>query len=420
MQSVPFYFQSVLHIPSVDYDFYTVPQKNACLALKDQRSFWPRGRGLGGSSNLNAMFWQRSNQHDYDKWAELSGSDDWKFDNILRNFKNIEDYHGRYYNEKWHSKGKGGIYVSTVSDNKLRKEFFEAGKEMGYPTEDVNGHQNPSFSGLDASIKDGRRFGTYPGFLEPILNRTNLNIYRYAHVTKVHLHKVTKRAYGVTYKRHGVVHFVRAKREIVISAGSLNTPQLLMLSGIGPKEHLESLGINCLIDLPVGKNLQDHIMAVVGPFIVDTPGTTNVISRDFTTNTLTDYFSQHKGFMSMPVGANAVAYIHSSLSKQRGNITNKSPDIQLLLIPSTSITLTEVFEKFANIKNGLIKKYASGLRGNDSFLINVMLGKYNSRGEVRLASADPLDKPILDPKYFSHPDDIKILVDGMECFIIVV
>ncbi|ODN00471.1 Glucose dehydrogenase [FAD, quinone], partial [Orchesella cincta] len=412
-QAVPIYFPLMLHLPQVDYDFYTVPQKNACLALNKQRSFWPRGKGLGGSSNLNAMLWQRSSQFDYDKWAQLSGNDEWKFDNILRNFKNIEDYHGQYYNEKWHSKDGKGIYVSTVSDPHLRAEFLEAGKEMGYLTKDVNGHQDPSFSKLDVSVKDGRRYGAYPAFLEPILNRTNLNIYRYARATKIHLHKKTNRAYAITYKRHGVEHFVRAKREIIISAGAIDSPKLLMLSGIGPRVHLETLGIKCLIDLPVGKNLQDHIMTVFGPFIMEKPGTANVFVRDFTLNTVADYFSKHKGLMATPVSANAVAYIHSSLSKQRGNVTEKSPDIQLLLVPANSNN-PDVWEKFLNIKKGVMKKYTSGLENKDSFLVNIMLGKYNSRGELRLASANPLEKPILDPKYFSHPDDIKILVDGMK------
>ncbi|CAL8117151.1 unnamed protein product [Orchesella dallaii] len=412
MQSVPFYFQSMFHIPSIDYDYYTVPQKRSCLSLKNQRSFWPRGRGLGGSSNLNAMFWQRSSGHDYDRWAELSGSADWKFDNILRNFKNVEDYHGQYFNEKWHSQDGKGVYVSTVDNTNLVDEFLEAGKEMGYPTKDVNGNQEPSFSRLDVTIKDGRRFGAYPAFLEPVLDRSNLYIYRYARVTKVHLNKKTKRAYGVTYKRHGIEHFVRAKREIILSAGVIDSPKILQLSGIGPKVHLDNLGIKTVIDLPVGKNLQDHIMIVFGPFLVDAPGKTYVPGRDITLSTVADYFSKRKGIMASAIGANAIGYIHSELSKQRGNIWNKSPDIQLLLVP-TNLNVPEEYEEFFNIKKGVMSRYIAGLEDVDSFMVTVMLGKYNSRGEIRLASTDPFEKPILDPKYLSHPDDVQILIDGL-------
>ncbi|ODM86534.1 hypothetical protein Ocin01_20148, partial [Orchesella cincta] len=375
------------------------------------RSYWPRGMGLGGTLNLNCMFWQRSSPHDYDRWAKLSGSDEWRFDNILRNFKNIEDYHGQYYNEKWHSHDGNGIYVSTVGHDNLVDEFLEAGREMGYPTKDVNGNQEPSFSRLDVSIKEGRRFGAYPGFLKPVLDRTNLFIYRYAHVNKIHLEKKTNRAYGITYKRHGVERFVRARREIIISAGAIDSPKLLMLSGIGPKQHLESLGIECQINLPVGKNLMDHIMIIFGPFIVDTPGKTNVPGRDITLNTVADYFTNRRGIMASAIAANA-AYIHSPFSKESGNFRNKSPDIQLLLVPANP-NLPETFEEYASLKPGLIRRYMKGLEEKDSFMINVMLGKHSTRGEIKLASTDPLESPIMDPKYLSHPDDIRRVVDGM-------
>ncbi|CAL8109013.1 unnamed protein product [Orchesella dallaii] len=379
IQSIPATYTPMLKVPQVLYDYYTVPQNNSCLALKEQRSYWPRGKGLGGTSNLNSMIYQRCNRHDYDKWAELSGSDDWKFDNILRNFKNVEDYHGVYYNEIWHSQDGQGLYVSTANNTHLLDEFLEAGKEIGYEHRDVNGDQEPSFGRLDFSIKNGRRFGTYPAFLKPVMTRPNLIIYRYSRVTKIHLTEKTKRAYGVTYIRHGVKRFVRAKREIIISAGAIDSAKLLQLSGIGPKEHLDSLGIKCLIDLPVGQNLQDHVTSIIGPFTIETPGKTMMLSRDASIRSVLDFISENKGIMTTPSGSNGIAYIHSSLSRQRGNVTSKSPDIQIVLAPS-----------------------------------QIVPGKYSSRGEIRLASADPMAKPILDPKYFSHPDDIKILVDGLK------
>ncbi|ODM94676.1 Glucose dehydrogenase [FAD, quinone], partial [Orchesella cincta] len=412
LQNVPIYFQPLLHIPEIDYGYYTVPQKHACFAMKEHRSYWPRGMGLGGSSNLNAMIWQRSSPLDYDRWANLSGSDEWKFDNVLKNFKNIEDYHGQYCNEKWHSQDGQGIYVSTTGYDTLVQEFLEAGREMGYPTKDVNGNQEPSFSRLDVSIKEGRRFSAYPGFLEPILSRSNLHIYRFAHVNKIHLGKISKRAFGLTYKRHGIERFVRTKREIIISAGAIDSPKLLMLSGIGPKKHLESLGIKCQINLPVGKNLMDHTMTIFGPFTVDTPGKTNVPGRDTTLNTVAQYVLKGKGIMASATGANAVAYIHSKFSKERGELLKKSPDIQLLLNPVNS-NLPETLEEVMSVQPGLLKRYFKGLERKDSFMIYVMLGKPRSRGDIKLASTRPFDSPIMNPKYFSHPDDIKRMVDGI-------
>ncbi|ODM94348.1 Glucose dehydrogenase [FAD, quinone], partial [Orchesella cincta] len=416
VQSVPFFYYGLVHVPQIGFQFYTVPQTNACLAMNNQKSFWPRGRGLGGSSNLNSMLFQRGNPNDYDRWAELSGNDEWKFDSVLRNFKNIEDYHGQFYNgsEKWHKQSGSGVYVSTIPDKFLLEEFFRAGEEMGYQREDVNGFQVPSFSTLDVSVKDGRRFGAYQAFLEPVLSRKNLQVYRYARVTKVHLKGPTNTAYGVTYKRHGVERFVRSKREIIISAGAIDTPKLLMISGIGPKKHLESLGIKCLIDLPVGLNLQDHILVPFGPFTLETPQNTMMLGRDFAMKTVTDYFlsSEQKRVLGNPLGANAIAYIHSSVSKQRRNVTQNAPDIQLVLVPTVP-NIPDIFEKFASIKSGLFANYVGGFENKDGFMVNVMLGKPNSRGEVRLASSDPFDKPVLDPKYFTHSEDVKILVDGI-------
>ncbi|ODM89792.1 Glucose dehydrogenase [FAD, quinone], partial [Orchesella cincta] len=252
----------------------------------------------------------------------------------------------------------------------------------------------------------------YRGFLEPFLHRTNLHIYRFAHVNKIHLGKKTKRAYGLTYKRHGVEHFVRAKREIIISAGAIDSPKLLMVSGIGPKEHLQSLGIKCQIDLPVGKNLMDHIMIVFGPFIVDTPGKTIVPGRDITLHTAVEYFSKWKGIMASAVAANAVAYIHTKFSKERVSSLEESPDIQLLLLP-VNHNLHDAYEEATSVKPGLMRKYMEGLEEKDSFMVNVMLGRQRSRGEIKLASTDPLASPMMDPKYFSHPDDIRRLVDGI-------
>ncbi|ODM89121.1 Glucose dehydrogenase [FAD, quinone] [Orchesella cincta] len=353
LQNVPAYFQSLLHIPEIDYGYYTVPQRNACLALKKHRSYWPRGMGLGGSSNLNTMIWQRSSPHDYDKWAKLSGSDEWKFENIFTNFKNIEDYHGQYYNEKWHSQDGQGIYVSTAAHGNLVDEFFEAGREMGYPTKDVNGNQESSFSRLDLSIKDGRRFGAYQGFLEPVFNRTNLHIYRFARVNKIHLGK-DNRAYAVTYKRH-------VPGQLIAKTTHVNL-------ALGPKTAFRKL------------------------------------------NT----FSKQGLHLASAMAANAVATFTVHLSEKEAEFWNKSPDIQCRLFPANPKTIHEALEVAANVKPGLVRKYLSGLEEKDIFMVNVMLGKPSSRGDIKLASTDPLESLIMDPKYFSHPDDIRRMVDGMK------
>lgn len=171
------------------------------------------------------------------------------------------------------------------------------------------------------------------------------------------------------------------------------------------------------MNLPVGQNLQDHIMANIGPFTLETPGASFALNRDFKIETITDYFRNHSGLLSTPMTSNGVAYIYSPTTLERMKTLNTtpaetSPDLQLLLMPS-SPAMAETFEKLGSIQPGILKKYFGDAAKKDGFFINVMLSKYQSRGEIKLASANPNDKPIMDPKYFSHPGDIKRIVEGI-------
>lgn len=157
-------------------------------------------------------------------------------------------------------------------------------------------------------------------------------------------------------------------------------------------------------------------MANVGPFINSRPSTTFNVGRDFYLETITNYFKDNRGILSTPMTTNAVAYLYSSLAlnkMKKANITRKqvSPDIQLTLIPSAP-GIYSILEKTGSIKKGMLTSYLGNSDKKDAFFINVMLSKYQSRGEMKLASTNPMDKPLLNPRYLSHPEDIKILVDG--------
>jgi len=200
---------------------------------------------LGGSSAVNGLVYNRCNRNDFELWANFTGDPIWKFETVVEAYKSIESYHGFYEDNPGPNHGTDGeMYVGKIEFLPGLDILFRALEERGIAIGDLNsGELSSGFSTLDYNIKDGLRWNTYSAFLEPILNRTNLKIYRYAWATKVHL-DANKRAVGVTYNRHGQSRYVEARKEIILSAGVIDSPKLLMLSGIGPADHLSQFGVS--------------------------------------------------------------------------------------------------------------------------------------------------------------------------------
>ncbi|CAG7827384.1 unnamed protein product [Allacma fusca] len=282
LHRIPGLAPNLLHRPQVDWMHKTVPQKKSLQGHTDNISRWPRGKLLGGSSNLNYM---------------------------LRS----SDYHGDFYSEKHYgSTGYGSLHVESRDWNPIKNYFLEGGKEMGYPTVDLNGPQKSGFCPLEVTQKNGQRYGTYTAFIKPILDRKNLRISKYSHATKIKLDK-NNRAVGVWYLQHGVKKFARVSKEIIVSGGSIDSPKLLMLSGVGPKEHLKQIGIKPRIDLPVGKNLIDHVaVLLLNTFIDSESGVSFLPERDFNFETVTDYIFKGKGPLTTPLIVLNHAFFSSS------------------------------------------------------------------------------------------------------------
>jgi choline dehydrogenase len=225
--------------------------------MDGRRMYCPRGRVLGGSSSINGMIFVRGNAFDFDRWAQETGRPEWSYAHVLPYFKRAEtcergadDYRG----------GDGPLYVSTGSlANPLYDAFIEAGFQAGYPlTEDMNGYRQEGFGRMDMTIHNGRRWSTATAYLRPALGRPNLRVEHGAHATRV-LFEGT-RSVGVEYARGRSLARVRARREVVLSGGAINSPQLLMLSGVGPADELKRHDIPVVHDAPeVGRNLQDHL-----------------------------------------------------------------------------------------------------------------------------------------------------------------
>jgi len=260
--------------------------------------------------------------------------------------------------------------------------------------------------------KNGYRGGTFHSFLKPIRDtRANLSIYKYSFATKLLFKEGTNAISGVEYTRHGHTYSAYAKHEVIVSAGAIGSPKLLMASGIGPKDHLKSLGIEVKKDLPVGKNLQDHISTFIGPFTVN-DSISYHMERDHTPSAWTDLYFNGKGVLTSTL-IQTTAFWSSSQAKKEGN--GHWPDLQLVNLGAAVVDGTGGLYEYAfNIKDGLMEKYYETAKGMDSFSIVVFVNRPYSRGEILLASKDPKDPPLIDPKYFDDPRDLNLLVEGVK------
>lgn len=240
-----------------DWGYGTSPQKHA----QDRILYWPRGKTLGGSSSLNGMIYVRGNASDYDHWANELGCEGWSYADVLPYFKKSEDFSRGA--DEFHGEG-GRLHVTAdFKPHPVTKAMLEAAVEAGVPyNDDTNGATQDGVAYVDLNTKDGKRHSTATAFLHPALERENLTLITNARVQKVNIEN--GRATGVTYMQEGKLHSISAGQEVIVCGGAIESPRILMLSGVGPKNHLEQLGIEVKIDSPgVGQNLHDHTLCPV-------------------------------------------------------------------------------------------------------------------------------------------------------------
>jgi choline dehydrogenase len=340
-----------------DWAYWTTPQKHA----NDRELFWPRGKTLGGSSSLNGMIYVRGSTTDYDGWAAL-GNEGWDWENVLPYFKKSEDYGGD--ENAMHAKG-GLLHVTTeVEPHVINKAMVEAAVQAGHAyNPDCNSGDQMGVGFCDLNTKGGKRQSTSVAFLQPALERPNLTLITNARVHKVNIEN--GQATGVTYLQEGELRTVSASKEVIVCGGAIESPRVLMLSGIGPKEHLEEHGIDVVLDLPgVGQNLHDHTLLPV----------TWEASRQVPP-------PPHMGMT--PLHTHLFAKTDPSLPE---------PDLQPL---------------------GLFAPYYAPGQDNsvgNAFTFNAGGVRPTSRGEVRLTSANPEDPIALDPNVLATQYDVDALV----------
>lgn len=400
-----------LQLGSFDWQYKVEPQPGrACIGHIGGRCNWPRGKVLGGSSVLNYMLYVRGNKGDYEEWKN-QGNPGWGYEDVLPYFRKSEDNRNPYLAKDTRHHGTGGYL--TVQEppwhTPIALAFVEAGVEMGYENRDCNGETQTGFMLPQATIRRASRCSTAKAFLRPIRERKNLNIALRSHVMKILIDPDSKRAYGVKYWRDGAVYNVYAKKEVILSAGALNSPQILMLSGVGPGYHLKHLGIPVMADLSVGKNLQDHYgsMALVGT----TEQQVSIREERFLNiPSMLQYAARAEGPLTSLGGVEGLAWINTKFANRSAD----RPDLEIMFVSGSTVSDSGTVKTVQGITDEVFEKLYSPIAGRDTFSFLLMVTRPTSRGFIKLRSNNPFEKPIFEAGYFEHPHDIKVIVEGMK------
>ena len=401
-----------LQLGKFDWKYKTEPQPGrACIGHIGGQCNWPRGKVLGGSSVLNYMLYVRGNRGDYDEWRDL-GNPGWGYEDVLPYFRKSEDNRNPYLAKDRRHHGTGGYLTVQEPPWKtpIAVAFVEGGVEMGYDNRDCNGAQQTGFMLPQATIRRASRCSTAKAFLRPARSRKNLDIATEAHVMKILIDRDTKQAYGVKYWRNGKIFKVFASMEVILSAGALNSPQILMLSGIGPKHHLQSLGIPLIADLAgVGRNLQDHYgsMGLVG--FAEEPITIKE-ERFMNVQSMLEYAAKANGPLTSLGGVEGLAWINTKFA----NKSVDRPDLEIMFVSGSSASDSGTVRRVQSLTNETFNKMYAPLKDKDSFSFLLMVTRPTSRGYVELRSRNPFQKPIFEAGYFNHPHDIKVIREGMK------
>ncbi len=358
-----------------DWNYRTTEQKQ----LGGRSAYWPRMKALGGCSSMNAMIYIRGNRLDYDQWRDEHGAGGWGYADVLPYFLRSEGnarLGGPFHNRT------GPL---RVEDARFRHEvtsaWLDAAAAWGLtPTDDFNGAEQYGAGRYQLTCRRGRRWSAADAYLRPATERPNLHVRTGAHATGVVLDGA--RAVGVSYRRNGAQRTAHAGREVLLAGGAVNSPQLLLLSGVGPAGQLREHDITPVLDLPVGENLQDH---PVVPLLWQTRGTSDL--QDFLTPAR---LAQWRLVGGGPLTSN-VAEGGAFLNSRDGLA---APDLQVHMAPT------------GFLDNGL-REPTARLMTTGVTLVSVA-----SRGSVRLASADPFWRPVIDPGYLDDPADLDALLAG--------
>ncbi|KAJ3658004.1 hypothetical protein Zmor_009772 [Zophobas morio] len=371
----------LLQIGDLNWGYSTTPQKHSCLGMKNKKCLIPQGKVVGGSSSTNGMLYSRGTAKDYDKWAEM-GNTGWSYKHVLPYFIKSEN-------------------SQVDGDVGYHGKGAEASLELNLPIVDYNGKDQIGLGLTQFNMKRGKRKSLGTAFLDGARKRRNLKVVTRALVTKVCINPDTKITRGVEFIHRNQTFRALVTNEVILSGGAINSPQLLMLSGIGPKHHLEELGIIVLADLPVGQNLIDH--PVFSGLRIHTQD--SIQPPDFAT--MVEEFTHAFGPLTKSYNIHGLMFINTT------NVSDKVPDVEYIFVPPSGNNEARMVSKIFNSDNKLTQ-YLEEVNPTNDIYVAVVLLHERSRGTVTLKSTNPLHFPNIDTNMLAEPEDVDTLIKGIE------
>lgn len=328
---------------------------------------------------------------------------------MLHYFKKLEnfDYNQTEVDPEYHNFDGPIRITSPPFRTRLGKAFIQAGREMGFSETDHNGKNQTGFSYIQSNQINGERLSSNRAYLHPIKGRENLFLSCHSQVTKVLIHPENKTAYGVEFVKSGETIQVRAKKEVILSSSAIGSAKILMLSGIGPAEHLKSLDIDLVRDAPVGENMMDHVGYGGLTFLVN--DTVGIVSTSLIKQAkISEYVNKRTGPLTIPGGVEAMGLVNvDDLSPD-----NDRPNMELLFSSASPLSFSLVQSEFG-LEDEEYQKVLKKNTHQHAWTVLPLLLRPKSRGKLLLNSNDPLDKPKLIPNYFSDPEDVRVAVKGI-------
>lgn len=366
-----------------NWGYETEPQSH----LDGRRIKWPRGKVLGGSSTINGMMYMRGARHDYDRWAKAEGCAGWSYREVLPYFLRGEDAPERA-GDPFHATGGELRVTRSAGDNPLYADFLASAAAEGQPmSDDNNGARHEGVGRYDFNIRNARRESSATAFLAPVRKRSNLDVLTATMALKVTIEDA--RATGLRVRRGGKVQNLGLKPggEVILASGSVNTPQLLMFSGVGDPAQLAANGIEPLLARPeVGRNLHDHLGVYVTYACKDPVTLFGLFRPDRAARAFFEAMVLRRGPMTaVPLEVGGMVKSHPDLDQ---------PDLHMTFVPGLSLETTRAGQ------------------GEHGYIINFYPLRPESRGEIRLASPDPMAAPVIDPNYLATEADRATVRDG--------
>ncbi|CAG9862537.1 unnamed protein product [Phyllotreta striolata] len=383
-----------------NWGYKSVPQQFGCLGVVNESCLLPRGKGVGGNTLINDAIYSRGHPSNFDDWARIVDDASWSYDEVLKWFKKSENFHSSNSKARpafsYHGTAGELNVQDRIPDTFLTDAFVRANEELGYHVTDMN---KPSQIGTSIYqyyvSKTGRRqdFGNL--FLKPHLKRTNLKVLTGSYVTNIVINPSTKRATGAVFTNAGRTYRVKAKLEVILSAGVIGSPQILMLSGVGPKKHLQQHGITVIEDLEVGSTLRDQLY-------VDLRFSSNInIPEESLDDQLKDYI---KG-----IGTLTAPMVNQALGFYKINRPGSTPNVEVF---SDLIAYSDGERRLMGFKPEIYEALWGSNNTHVSFVIENLLPK--STGTVRLKDNNPFEYPLIDPNVLAHHEDIDVLYQGIQ------